>query len=97
MIHLELKEPFFLFLLPCIYLSSLLVALIQCFDASFHLNNTIDLPLFLILKLLDLIDEIISPMLSLELLTHGKGYRILLECPIGLVRHLNLIANAKQK
>ena len=56
MVHLELKELLFLFLLPCIDITFLEVALVQSCDTSFYLGNFVDLPLFFILELLDLFD-----------------------------------------
>ena len=75
MLILEVQELLFFITFLSVNFTSLLVAGIQIIDASTHLNNTVHLLLSDFLLGIDLIDEILFAVLSLELLAHCKCHR----------------------
>ena len=97
MVSLELQEFDFLSTLILVDGASLSVASVKCRDATFQFQDPVQVSLLFILKLLDLVLQIVLAMLSLQLLAHSEGHCRLVEHLVCLVSRVHFITDSEQE
>ena len=84
MVSLELQEFDLLSTLILVDGASLSMTSVKSRDATFQLQYPVQVSLLLILKLLDLVLQIVLAMLSLQLLAHSESHRAVIQGLVGL-------------